>query len=60
MIVEAKIVYRMLDQRLTRLFNADARALLDGRLLGLERRRCGLPRMAISRKSTIPRHWVRH
>lgn len=30
-------MYRMLDQRLTRLFNTDARALLDGRLLGLER-----------------------
>ncbi|MCP5158772.1 MAG: glutamate--cysteine ligase [Gammaproteobacteria bacterium] len=27
----------MLDQRLTRLLNADARLLLDGRLLGLER-----------------------
>lgn len=30
-------MYRMLDQRLTRLFNADSRALLDSRLLGLER-----------------------
>ncbi|HRY16416.1 MAG TPA: glutamate--cysteine ligase [Candidatus Competibacteraceae bacterium] len=37
MIVEVRTLYRMLDQRLTRLFNTDARALLDGRLLGLER-----------------------
>ena len=28
---------RILDQRLTRLFNADPRALLAGRLLGLEK-----------------------
>ena len=30
-------LYRILDQRLTRFFNADPHALLDGRLLGLER-----------------------
>ncbi|MFO7640032.1 MAG: glutamate--cysteine ligase [Candidatus Competibacteraceae bacterium] len=30
-------MYRDLDQRLTRLFNADPHTLLDGRLLGLER-----------------------
>jgi len=30
-------LYRMLDLRLTRLFNADSRTFLEGRLLGLER-----------------------
>jgi glutamate--cysteine ligase len=30
-------LYALLDQRLTRLFNADSRTLLEGRLLGLEK-----------------------
>ncbi|HMR03715.1 MAG TPA: glutamate--cysteine ligase, partial [Candidatus Competibacter phosphatis] len=34
---EAKILYRILDQRLSRLFNAGPQAVFDGRLLGLER-----------------------
>jgi len=34
---EIKLLYQVLDQRLTRLFNANSPALLEGRLLGLER-----------------------
>ena len=34
---EAKILYRILDQRLSRLFNAGPPAGFAGRLLGLER-----------------------
>ncbi len=34
---EAKILYRILDQRLSRLFNVGLQAVFDGRLLGLER-----------------------
>ncbi|MBE2295329.1 MAG: glutamate--cysteine ligase, partial [Phycisphaerales bacterium] len=30
-------MYRILDQRLSRLFNTGAQAVFDGRLLGLER-----------------------